>query len=93
MRTDTLMAFRPTPTATPVWKGAYVFDISLEKGLIFRGGITHFEGGAHLKGGYRFSSYTVKRALYIDNVLYTISDKKVKMNDLESLAEINEIEI
>ncbi|MFQ5836690.1 MAG: hypothetical protein ACE5HG_02440 [Candidatus Bathyarchaeia archaeon] len=35
----------------------------------------------------------MKRSLYIDNVLYTISDKKIKMNSLEDLEQINEIEL
>jgi uncharacterized secreted protein with C-terminal beta-propeller domain len=76
-----------------VWQGAYVFNISIEKGLILKGGITHLENSVDLlKSGYRFSSpFSVKRALYIDNVLYTISDKKIKMNSLENLDEINEV--
>jgi len=78
-----------------VWQGAYVFNISLEGGLIFKGRITHLENNVDLsEGGYHFwSPYAVKRALYINNVLYTISDKKMKMNSLESLKEINEIRL
>jgi len=78
-----------------VWQGAYVFDISLDEGLVLKGGITHLENNNDLiKSGYYFSStYSVKRSLYIDNVLYTISDKKVKMNRLEDLEEINEVEL
>ncbi len=77
-----------------VWQGAYVFDISLDEGLFLKGGITHLEDDTGLmKSGYYFSSpYSVKRSLYIDNVLYTLSDKKVKMNSLEDLEEINEVE-
>jgi inhibitor of cysteine peptidase len=77
-----------------VWQGAYVFDTSLEEGLVLKGAITHLEDDDDLlKSGYYFSSsYSVKRSLYIDNVLYTISDKKVKMNSLEDLEEINEVE-
>jgi len=78
-----------------VWQGAYVFNISLDEGLTLRGGITHLENDTELmKSGYYFSSpYSVKRSLYIDNVLYTISDKKIKMNNLENLDEINEVEL
>jgi len=77
-----------------VWQGAYVFDISLD-GLALRGGITHLENDIELmKSGYYFSStYSVKRSLYIDNVLYTVSDKKIKMNSLENLEAINEVEL
>jgi inhibitor of cysteine peptidase len=77
-----------------VWQGAYVFDISLY-GIEFRGGITHMEDNEDLlKSGYWFySEYSVERALYIDDVLYTISDKLVKMNSLESLAPLNEVKL
>jgi len=66
------------------WQGAYVFNISSETGVLLRGKITHM--------GNDFSNYVV-RSLYIDNVLYTISASKVKMNNLETLTEINEIEL
>jgi len=77
-----------------VWQGAYVFNVSLD-GLVLKGRITHLENDTELmKSGYYFSSpYSVKRSLYIDNVLYTISDKKIKMNNLENLDEINEVEL
>ncbi|WP_369332853.1 hypothetical protein [Desulfofundulus thermosubterraneus] len=35
----------------------------------------------------------VKRALYIENVLCTVSDHLIKMNDLNSLKEINRLRI
>jgi len=74
-----------------VWQGAYVFDISLN-GLELRGRITHMDDTDLLKRGYYFGSYySVQRSLYIDDVLYTISSMKVKMNNLETLTEINEV--
>jgi len=78
-----------------VWQGAYVFNITLDQGFVFKGRITHLENDDELKkSGYYFSStYSVERSLYIDNVLYTISDKKIKMNLLSDLAEVNEIEL
>jgi len=77
-----------------VFQGAYVFNISLS-GFALKGKITHLENATELmKSGYYFdSSYSVERSLYIDNVLYTISSKKIKMNSLENLAKINEIEL
>ncbi len=85
----------PSTHGDYVWQGAYVFNISLDEGLALRGRITHLENDDELmKSGYYFSSpYSVKRSLYIDNVLYTISDKKIKMNSLENLDEINEVEL
>jgi len=77
----------------PVWQGAYVFDISPE-GLVLRGRITHMEDADIMKLGYYFGyDYQVQRSLYIDNVLYTISSMKVKMNSLDTLAEINKVEL
>jgi len=77
-----------------VWQGAYVFDISLN-GLELRGRITHMDDNADmLKRGYYYGyGYSVQRSLYIENVLYTISSMKVKMNNLETLTEINEVEL
>ncbi len=72
-----------------VWQGAYVFNISLAKGLLPIGNITHLSGGMSVYD----TSYHVKRSLYIEDVLYTISDKKIKMNSLEDLHLINEIEL
>jgi inhibitor of cysteine peptidase len=70
------------------WQGAYVFNISLEQGFTLKGNITHQNGADQFESGLQ-----VKRILYIDNVLYTISDKKIKMNSLENLNEINEVEL
>ncbi|UCH02320.1 MAG: beta-propeller domain-containing protein, partial [Candidatus Bathyarchaeota archaeon] len=78
-----------------VWQGAYIFKITLEGGIEYAGRITHMENSTDLlKSGYYFSSlYEVKRALYINRVLYTISDKKIKLNNLDTLEEIIEINL
>lgn len=80
----------PTRRGDYVWQGSYVFDISIDEGLVLRGGVTHLDHGMHAGAS---SPYYVKRSLYIGNVLYTISDKKMKMNSLEDLDEVNEIEL
>jgi uncharacterized secreted protein with C-terminal beta-propeller domain len=71
---------------TPVWQGAYVFNITLTDGLVLRGTVTHNEGPYTWNSGY-----DVKRALYVENTLYTVSDKKVKMNSLENMTLLNEV--
>ncbi len=78
----------PNAHGDPVWQGTYVFDISLEEGFVLKGGVTHLEDDTDLWA----SNCWVKRSLYINNALYTISDKKIKINSLENLAEINEVE-
>jgi len=72
-----------------LWQGAYVFNITLSDDLILRGNVTHQENGVN---GWN-SSYWVKRTLYIEDILYTVSDKKIKMNSLEDLAFLKEIEL
>ena len=76
-----------------VWQGAYVFNITIQEGIALRGRITHAENASDLGYYYYSNPYYVKRSLYIDNVLYTISDKKVMMHNLETLDEINQIEL
>ncbi|MDI6848123.1 MAG: beta-propeller domain-containing protein, partial [Candidatus Bathyarchaeia archaeon] len=71
-----------------LWQGAYVFNITLSDGLGLRGNVTHQE----VTDGW-YSEYWVKRSLYIENVLYTVSDKKIKMNSLEDLVFIRELEL
>jgi len=68
-------------------QGLFVFNITLTKGFILKGNVTHQEVGTN---GWD-SSYHVKRALYIKDVLYTVSDNKIKLNSLESLALLKEI--
>ncbi len=75
------------PNAYAVEQGAYVFDISLYHNITLEGFITHVPEGTSI---YE-EAYHVKRSLYIENVLYTISDKIIKMNNLENLAQIGEI--
>ena len=79
----------------PVYQGAYVFDISVDGGLQLEGRITHAENITDPEQGYYYyySPFAVERSLYIDDVLYTISDAKIKMNNLENLDYINEVEL
>jgi uncharacterized secreted protein with C-terminal beta-propeller domain len=79
----------------PVWQGAYVFDISIDNGLQLRGKITHVENITDPEQGYYYyyTPFAVERSLYIDNVLYTISQAKIMMNSLENLDYINEVEL
>lgn len=69
----------------PVWYGAYVFGLSPETGFTLRGTVQH---GRSESGYYYYGSSAseVKRSLYIDNVLYTMSAKQVKANPLDDLA-------
>jgi uncharacterized secreted protein with C-terminal beta-propeller domain len=79
-----------------VWQGAYVFSVSVEGGLTLRGTITHLDTSLLDNNGYLQNSYDyyntqnnwVTRALYIGNVLYTVSNAEVKLNNLSDLSPI-----
>jgi len=85
----------PSQHGDYVWQGAYVFKLTVDDGFELKGRVTHSDAYEFIKSGwyYHDSPTSVKRSLYMDDVLYTISNKKVKMNDLDDLDEINEVEL
>jgi inhibitor of cysteine peptidase len=84
----------PEAYGKPVWQGAYVFHVSTA-GIEERGRITHIDnlGGGEEDNLYMYSGLFVTRSLYIDDVLYTVSEAKIKMNSLEDLSYINEVKL
>ena len=82
--------FRPS-YGEPVFQGAMVFKVTLGSGFNERGRITHVTPEEELKRGYYYGGdYSVRRSLYIGNVLYTLSNKMLKANALDSLVELKE---
>jgi uncharacterized secreted protein with C-terminal beta-propeller domain len=75
-------------------QGAYVFDISPE-GIELRGTISHIEDPEEfLKSGYWFESdLEVKRSLYIEDNLYTLSDGMIKVSSIQTLDELAAINL
>jgi uncharacterized secreted protein with C-terminal beta-propeller domain len=71
------------------WQGLFVFNITLDSGTALRGKITHQEFATSSWD----TAYQVQRALYIENVLYTVSPKLVKLNNLQTLDFIKSIPI
>ena len=76
------------PPVRKYFNGAAVFDIS-KKGFELKGKIDHSNDDN--KSWNRNSN--VQRSLYIDNVLYTLSNKYLKANGLNDLNEIKSIEL
>jgi len=75
------------------WQGVYVFRATLD-GFVLKGQITHAEDTGLQPYYYGYPNpYEIKRSLYIGDVLYTLSAKKVMMHDLGTLNEINQIEL
>lgn len=75
----------PDAYGTPVWQGAYVLRITKE-GFTLRGRITHGAGS-----GVPENEYWVMRTLYIEDVLYTVSQMKLKLNDIDTLEKLGEV--
>jgi len=77
------------------FQGAYVYKLNLDEGFEYQGRITHGDEN-DLNNDYGWGywgSSTITRTLYIENVLYTISDNMVKMNNLNTLDEINSVDL
>lgn len=66
------------------FSGAIVFKIEDNK-FVQRGRIDHLDGDISERADYHRSDISVKRSLYIDNYLYTISNRLIRVHDLESL--------
>lgn len=71
------------------WSGFYVFDLDAVNGFELRGTIKHWEG-VRYSPGYLGLDYHA-RTFYIGDVLYTASERFLKMNSLDTLDEENSI--
>ncbi len=74
-----------------VWQGAYVFTVTKD-GFERRGKIAHYEGEEE-SGWYWGSPNAIRRVLFMDDVLYTISNRKVGMHDINTIEELNSVRI
>lgn len=74
-----------------VWRGFYVFGVDPEAGFKLKGKVEHFND----TGDYYYTYGTQgSRSLYIGDVLYTVTlNNMIKMNNLQTLEEINQLEI
>ena len=68
------------------WNGFYVYDLDAE-GFDLKGTVTHSDGDD------RYYGMGNARTFYIGEVLYTVSDRYLMMNSLDTLDEINSIEL
>ena len=74
------------------WIGVYVFKLTTN-GFMLRGGITHTENATDAYSYAVYYNQQVNRALYIGNTLYTVSNTKLKLNSLDTLALITEVNL
>ena len=80
----------PNSYGSPVWQGAYVFQITTNT-LTFRGGVTHIPDA--LPPSAMTSPLTITRELYIGGILYTISSAMIGMNSLSDLQVVGSLSL
>ena len=73
----------PESYGDTVFNGAYAFSITLDQGFVLKGAITHVSPGEDVNSYNR----NIHRSLFIGNDLFTLSDSRVKANDLGTIAE------
>ena len=72
-----------------VFQGAYVYNLTLKGGFALKGKVTHYDtNDAFQKSGQYFygGQGEITRSLYIGNVLYTVSQARLQLNDLATMA-------
>ena len=75
-----------------LWQGAYVFTLN-DNGFEVRGKITHNEGDEQQDWYWYGSPNSVRRSLFMDNTLYTVSLGKIKANNLDDVKEISTVKL
>jgi uncharacterized secreted protein with C-terminal beta-propeller domain len=77
------------------FQGAYVYHLDPETGFTLQGKITHLTEEDYLKAGQHWydSAKNVERLLYIDDNLYTLSQRIWKAHGLNDLVERNALVI
>ena len=70
-----------------LFQGAHIYDLTLENGFVLRGRVTHYDNDeAFRKSGYYFAGdASIQRLLFIEDVLYSLSNKRLQLNSLEDL--------
>ncbi len=83
------------PSRNQYFRGAVVYEVT-KNGFKLKGKIDHADNAEVSSGdwwGYGSYNTTVKRSLYIGDVLYTLSDKYVKANKISDLTLLQNLEL
>ncbi len=77
--------------------GYYVFSVDEVNGFTLKGSVTHYDklpeyDFTDMKTYYDSIGFDIKRGIYIDNILYTISDKVIMASSLDDFSTISKIE-
>lgn len=87
------------PGETPAWQedefqGLYVFDVDSEGDLSLRGKITHHnlkDFDSDSEAYETFWDREISRGIYVESVLYAISDEKISAHNLANLNKIKQV--
>jgi inhibitor of cysteine peptidase len=75
-----------------VFQGAYVYNLTLENGFNLKGKITHYDTNETFQksGEYFYGGQSdITRSIYINDVLYTLSQSRLQLNDLTSMVTLS----
>jgi uncharacterized secreted protein with C-terminal beta-propeller domain len=85
------------------WQGVYIFNVDLTNGITIRGNVTQLDNASTylgnpslaISGSYPWgeSQYFITRSLYINNVLYTVSQSRVQLNSLSDFSLLTKVEL
>ncbi len=67
-------------------QSVYVFNVNVESGISEKGQIFHSDD-------YYTQNNLIKRSLFIDDILYTVSNRKIKANLISNLQELGVLEL
>ncbi len=77
------------PYGEEVFQGAYIYNVSADKGIDLKGTITHFKE----YNPYMYSyDDNIQRIIYIGDTIYTLSNSKVVATDLNTMKTISELD-
>jgi len=78
----------PGSYGTATWQGVYAYLVNPSSGFTLKGTVAHAEKGPSY--GWN-SADAVRRSLFMDDTLYTVSTRSIVMTDLADGSRINEV--
>ena len=73
-----------------VFQGAYIYNVSADKGIDLKGSITHIEEYNPYMYSYEDN---IQRIIYIGDTIYTLSNNKVVATNLNTMKKISELDL
>ena len=76
------------------FQGAVVYKVDLNKGFQLQGKITHMNEEDYRKAGYYYGGdeKSISRLLYIEQNLYSLSNRQIQANNINTMDLINKLE-